>query len=85
MELLGDIFLALVGIIFIVLFLAWLGLQFKPKAFSAYPGIAPELSSVTLPAGLPKAVEHFYQTVYGEKFRSLKRLSFKEARLFVHS
>jgi len=67
MELLCDIFLVLVGIIFTLLFLGWLGLQFKPKAFPAYPEIAPELVTVPRPTGLPMPVERFYQTVYGDK------------------
>jgi uncharacterized protein DUF6544 len=46
--------------------LGWLGLQIKPKPFSAYPAKMPKLNTIPLPAGLPAPVERFYNTVYGK-------------------
>ena len=46
--------------------LGWLGLQIKPRPFSAYPEKTPELKTIPLPKGLPAPVERFYKTVYGE-------------------
>lgn len=44
---------------------AWLGLQIRPKPFSAHPEKTPALQTVPLPAGLPAPVDRFYRTVYG--------------------
>jgi hypothetical protein len=67
MDLLRNIFLALAGVLFAVLLLGWLGLQIKPQPFPPYPKKTPELKTVPLPAGLPKPVERFYLTVYGDE------------------
>jgi hypothetical protein len=67
MDLLGYIFLALIGVVFTVLLLGWLGLQIKPQPFPAYPEKTPELKTAPLPAGLSAPVERFYRTVYGDE------------------
>lgn len=50
-----------------VLLVSWLGLQFKPRPFSAYPEAPPALQTVPLPNGLPAPVERFYRIVYGDR------------------
>ena len=50
-----------------VLLVSWLGLQFKPRPFSAYPEASPALQTVPLPNGLPAPVERFYRIVYGDR------------------
>lgn len=57
--------LIIIGVLAALLFLGWLGLQIKPKPFSAYPEKTPELKMIPLPEGLPAPVERFYKTVYG--------------------
>ena len=67
MDLFRGIFLALIGVVFAVLVLGWLGLQIKPWPFPAYPGKTPDLKTAPLPAGLPAPVERFYRKVYGDE------------------
>jgi hypothetical protein len=62
-----KILLIIVSILAILLFLGWLGLQIKPKPFSAHPEKTPELKTIPLPQGLPAPVERFYKTVYGDQ------------------
>jgi hypothetical protein len=99
MGLLRDIFLVLVSIMFVVLFLGWLGLRFKPKTFPAYPEIAPGLITVPLPPGLPIPVERFYRAVYGAEIpviemavikgraviRPFMNIPFQARFVFVHN
>jgi hypothetical protein len=56
-----KLILILVGAIFAILLLGWLGLKIKPKPFPAFPGATPRLEMVPLPAGLPVPVERFYR------------------------
>jgi hypothetical protein len=46
--------------------LAWLGLQWRPKAWEPFGGDARLPRAVTLPEGLPAPVDRFYRTVYGD-------------------
>jgi hypothetical protein len=62
-----KILLIIAGILTTLLFLGWLGLQIKPKPFSAYPEKKPELKTIPFPSGLPAPVERFYKTVYGDQ------------------
>jgi hypothetical protein len=67
MVIIRNILIILAGIVIAVGLLGWLGLQFQPQSFSAYPDKTPQLKTVSLPVGLPAPVEHFYRTVYGDK------------------
>ena len=49
-----------------LIFLGWLGFQFKPAPFPRYEAQSPEFKTIPLPNGLPEPVERFYKTVYGE-------------------
>ena len=62
-----KVFLVLLGVLAGVLFLGWLGFQFKPKSFAPFPGTTSALTTVPLPDGLPAPVERFYKTAYGDK------------------
>jgi len=66
------------GIVVAIGLLGWLGLQVQPQSFPSYAGettlmgedpvpVAPPTRKVPLPTGLPKPVERFYRTVYGEE------------------
>ncbi len=71
-----QILLGLVGVIVLLLLLAWVGLQVKPASFPAYPQQTPQLETVPLPQGLPAPVERFYRTVYGDKVPVIKSAVF---------
>ncbi len=58
---------SIVAILFLLIFLLWLGLQIKPKSFPPFPHQADPLSTVPLPGNLPPPVERFYRIVYGDK------------------
>jgi uncharacterized protein DUF6544 len=58
-------------------FLGWLGLQIKPKPFSAYPEKTTELKMIPLPTGLPAPVERFYKTVYGNEIPVIETVVIK--------
>jgi hypothetical protein len=62
MRILYTVLLILAALIFI----GWLGLQFKPAPFAGYEAQSPEFKTIPLPNGLPEPVERFYRTVYGE-------------------
>ena len=62
-----KLFMVIASILIVIILLGWLGLQIKPKPFSAYPEKTPSLKMIPLPAGLPAPVERFYKTVYGDK------------------
>jgi len=66
--------LIIIGILAILLFLGWLGLQIKPKPFSAYPEKTPGLKTIPLREGLPAPVERFYKTVYGDEIPVIERV-----------
>ena len=58
------IILAILAVIILVL---WLGFQIKPQHFKALAQPQPEMETMEIPQGLPKPVENFYRSVYGEK------------------
>jgi hypothetical protein len=53
-------------ILALLIFVGWLGLQFKPASFPSYEAQTPEFKTIPLPENLPAPVERFYRTVYGE-------------------
>jgi len=55
------------GVMVVILFLGWLGLQVKSKPFLPYEEETPALKTVPLPKGLPAPVERFYKAVYGDQ------------------
>ncbi len=57
-----------VGVVAVVWFVGWLGLQVQPAPFPEYAG-APlgETTTVPVPQGLPAPVERFYRRVYGDR------------------
>jgi hypothetical protein len=58
----------IVGIVIVALiFLSWLGLQIKPKAFPPFAQRTPSLQTVPLPEGLPAPVERYYRLIYGDR------------------
>jgi len=67
----------IVGILFTLFFVGWLGLQIKPKPFSPYPEQQPELESIPLPGGLPAPVERFYRVTYGDEIPVIETAVFK--------
>lgn len=62
-----KIILAVVCVLAVLSFTAWLGLKVKPQSFARFEGSPPKTKSIALPAGLPAPVERFYRTVYGER------------------
>ncbi len=54
-------------ILVVLLVFGWLVLKVKPKPFKPLAEIQPELKTMEIPGGLPKPVETFYRTIYGEK------------------
>src|SRR5689334_10509344 len=72
-----KILLIMIGSLVILLFLGWLGLQIKPKPFSAYPEKTPERKTIPLPSGLPAPVERFYKTVYGDEIPVIETVVIK--------
>ena len=69
--------LIILGILALLIFLGWLGLQIKPKPFASHPEKTPQLQTIPLPAGLPAPVERFYKTVYGDQVPVLETAVFK--------
>jgi hypothetical protein len=67
-----KILIIILGILAVLFFLGWLGLQIRPNAFSAYSEKTPALRTIPLPAGLPVPVERFYHTVYGDEIPVLE-------------
>ena len=72
-----KILLIILCIAAVLLFLGWLGLQVKPKAFLPFPEKTPSLQTVPLPAGLPAPVERFYRTVYGDEIPVIETVVIK--------
>ena len=62
-----KITLMVVSIIVALFLLGWLGLQVNPKPFPMPSLPKSGVETRPLPSGLPKPVERFYQTVYGEQ------------------
>lgn len=60
-----KIMLIITGILAVLFFIAWLGLQIKPASFPPYPEQSQILKTIPLPGGLPAPVDRFYRTVYG--------------------
>ena len=61
-----KILFILVGIVFALVLLVWLGLRIKPASLPAFPQQSGELETLSLPEDLPAPVERFYRQVYGE-------------------
>jgi hypothetical protein len=72
-----KILVIFVCILAVLVFLGWLGLQIKPRSFSAYPEKTPELKTIPLAAGLPAPVERFYKTVYGNEIPVIETVVIK--------
>jgi hypothetical protein len=53
-------------ILAVVIFIGWLGLQFKPAPFPAYAAQTPEFRTIPLPENLPAPVQRFYRAAYGD-------------------
>ena len=60
-----------------VVFIGWLGLQFKPAPFPAYDAQAPEFKTIPLPENLPAPVERYYRAVYGEDIPVIESVVFQ--------
>ena len=72
-----KILLIIIGILAALVLLGWLGLQIKPKPFSAYPEKTPALRTVPLPSDLPAPVERLYKTVYGDEIPVIETVVIK--------
>lgn len=57
----------LAGVALAIPILGWLGLTIKPTPFPTYTQNPQAPETMTLPGGLPKPVERFYRTVYGDR------------------
>jgi hypothetical protein len=66
MDKLMKIIITLVSVIIGLGLLGWLGLQIKPKSFSAFPQQTGELGTVPVPDELPAPVKRYYRQVYGD-------------------
>lgn len=60
-----------------LIFIAWLGLQFKPAAFPRYEAQTPEFKTIPLPENLPAPVERYYRAVYGENIPAIESAVFQ--------
>ena len=63
MKILDIVLLILAALILI----GWVGLRIKPQPFSIPSLSQADTKTVPLPSGLPKPVERFYKTVYGDQ------------------
>ena len=60
--------LAVVGTLALVVALGWLGLTARPAPFPEFPqATATPLETVALRSGLPKPVDRFFRTAYGDR------------------
>src|SRR3990172_3841396 len=59
--------LILFSILAAFIFIAWAGLQIKPKPFALVSLPPTDLKTVPLPDNLPAPVKRFYLTVYGNE------------------
>ena len=73
MKVLYIILIILAGLVFI----GWLGLQFKPAPFAPYDAQAPEFKTIPLPENLPAPVERYYRAVYGEDIPVIESVVFQ--------
>ncbi len=73
MKILIIVLIVLAGLLFI----GWLGLQFKPAPFPAYEAQAPQFQTIPLPKDLPAPVERFYRAVYGENIPVIESVVFQ--------
>lgn len=63
-----DVALIIAGAFAALLFVGWLGLQVQPAPFPDYPEVQPaSIETTPLPAGLPKPVDRYYRTIYGDR------------------
>jgi hypothetical protein len=67
MRIVVIIIAAIVGLLVLLVVLAWVGLHVKPKPFPPYLGQTPPLSTVDPPTDLPGPVARFYQTIIGDQ------------------
>lgn len=58
-------------LILVPLLLAW-GLRIQPQPFSPYPEPTPELTTISLPTGLPVPVDRYYKTIFGEEVPAIE-------------
>jgi hypothetical protein len=63
---------AIVGLLVLLVVLAWVGLHVKPKPFPPYPGQTPPLDTVDLPTDLPPPVARFYETIIGDQVPAIE-------------
>ena len=57
----------IVGVLAVLLFIGWLGLQVQPAPFPDYPeATASRIATMPIPAGLPAPVDRYFRTVYGD-------------------
>lgn len=55
------------GVIVLIVFVLWLGLQVKPRPFGPPTVQAGAVATVPLPGGLPAPLERYLRTVYGDE------------------
>ena len=67
MTIAATIIVSIIGILVMLVVLAWLGLRVKPQPFPPSPEQIPPLDTVDLPADLPSPVSRFYQTIMGDQ------------------
>lgn len=62
-----KILLIILGVVFVLFLLGWLGLQIKPTPFAPFPQPEGQIETVPLPDGLPAPVERFFRQIYGDQ------------------
>jgi len=62
-----KIVIGMIGGLFTLLGLGWLGLQIKPHAFAPIESASRDLGTVSLPTDLPAPVYRHFQNVFGDK------------------
>jgi hypothetical protein len=67
MRIVVFIIAAILGLLVLLLGLAWVGLHVRPKPFPPYPQQTPALNTVDLPTGLPAPVSRFYEAIFGDQ------------------
>jgi hypothetical protein len=72
-----ETLIRVIVVLLVVAGLVWLGFQIKPRPFAAFPEESPALKTIPVPAGLPKPVERFYRTVYGDEIPVIETAVFK--------
>jgi hypothetical protein len=57
----------IVGVLFALVLVGWLGLQVQPAPFLDFPQASSSaIATIPLPAGLPAPVDRFYRRIYGD-------------------